>query len=260
MNIAVDIGNTRLKCGFFPHNGVAEVHFLRIPPNKEEFDKLMAAYPQPLTWWIAQTGGFHWRSLKAAILNARSLDKFEIMTRRQIPLKTDVDLPQKVGIDRLLAALAATGKYGDTPMLLVDAGSAITVDVVQHRTFCGGAILPGIVAAAKVLPQISEKLPLVSISDRCSAVRPAYPGKNTKDAIHNGIYWGTIGAIRQFYEMFAPRTKRLILTGGNARYLLPGLSQVISSCRIMHHDTLVLEGINLLAAEHSGGKRIESTR
>ena len=270
MNIAVDIGNTRLKCGVFFSDEENEVAYLPLPLNGEKIEAsfvcqmlqweslsddevsfgktlTMDVYPTPITWWIAPTGSFPWQDLKAEILKVRPRDIFKIITQRQIPLSGfTVDSLAKVGIDRLLAVFAVVEKYGDVPMLIVDAGTAITVDVVQNRIFCGGAILPGLTAMSSIYPKISEKLPLVPIPApfSFSTDRPVYPGKNTEDAIRNGIYWGTIGAIRQFYDMFFPRTKQLILTGGDADYLMPGLSTIIPSRRIKRHDDLVLEGIH----------------
>ena len=250
MNIAVDIGNTRLKCGIFLPNGEITVHSLPIPPQREQFNNITATCPTPVTWWFAPTGRFSWQVLQAEILEIRPMDQFEVLTRHRIPLKIDVDFPEKVGIDRLLAAFSAAQQFGDVPMLVVDAGTAITVDVVQDQTFCGGAILPGLIALSETYPQISEKLPLVSISGLPDAYDssmepPVYPGKNTKEAIQSGLYWGTIGAIRQFYEMcrFQKQDARLILTGGDAEYLLSGLSQVIPVQQITYSGVLVLEGI-----------------
>jgi len=246
MNIAVDIGNTCIKCNILLPSGKSEVHALYIPLREGIFGELTEGFPEPITWRIAQTGSFPWQEIKADVLKVRPRDKFKIVTRQHIPLKIDVDTPQKVGIDRLLAAFAATEQYGDLPMLVVDAGSAITVDVVQDRTFCGGAILPGLFAHLATYPKISKKLPFLTIADLFAETKPVYPGRNTKDAIRNGIYWSTIGAIRQFYEMFFPKEKNvlLILTGGDAEYLLSGLSRVTPEERIKHHVALVLEGID----------------
>jgi type III pantothenate kinase len=273
MNIQVDIGNSRIKRGIPLPSGGYEVGFLDVPPKGKGIDSdnflrhllrwetmflfcegvppnedtlTMDVHPTPITWLIAPTGSFPWQELKTEILKVRPRDKFKIVTQKKIPLKIDVDSPDKIGIDRLLAAFAAVKKYGDSPMLIVDAGSAITVDVVQSETFCGGAILPGITALSETYPKISKKLPLVALPDPFLTTRPVYPGKNTKNAIHNGLYWGTIGAIRQCYEMRFPRkdNARLILTGGDAQYLLPGLVQVIPSRRIRYNDDLVLEGIH----------------
>ena len=252
MNVEVDIGNTNLKCGIFCPKGRDEHKTLRLPTGRLRLGKnflrellhwtTMDVHSTPITWRIAPTGSFPWQELKAEILKIRPHDKFKIVARKNIPLKIDVDSPQKVGIDRLLAAFASVKTYGNAPMLIVDAGSAITVDVVQNQTFCGGAILPGLTALSETYPKISEKLPLVPLLPISES---SYPGKNTKDAIQCGLHWGTIGAIRQFYEMFSSQKKdiRLVLTGGDADYLLPGLAHVIPSQRIEYNEFLVLEGI-----------------
>jgi type III pantothenate kinase len=249
MIVAVDIGNTRLKCRMFLPDKKGRSVCAQVSPERA-WRAVLAMHLDIspdicVTWWIAPTGRFSWQELKAEVLKIRPRDKFKIVTRKQIPL--NVDFPHKVGIDRLLAAFAAVKEYGDSPMLIVDAGSAVTVDVVQNRTFCGGAILPGLTALTETYPKISEKLPLVALPDPSLTTRPVYPGKNTKEAIHSGLYWGTVGAIRQFYEMLCSKQKdvRLILTGGDGRYLLPGLDRVIPPRQIEYHEFLVLDGIHL---------------
>lgn len=261
MNIAVDIGNTRLKCGFFLPNGNCKVTANPIPKGTridEEFVHNLIQWEtfskkemmSPFTWRIAQTGSFPWKKIQTEILKIRSHDRFEMLTYRQIPLKMDIDSPEKAGIDRLLAALGAVKNYGDSPMLVVDAGTAVTIDAVQNRTFCGGAILPGLLALSETYPKISAKLPIVQVSHSL-ILKLACPGKNTEDAVHNGLYWGTIGTIRLLYEMFFPRKKnvRLILTGGDAEFLVSGLLRVLPHERIKYHPALVLEGINQCVEE-----------
>ena len=257
MNIAVDIGNSRLKFGIFSPDGSREFCHLDIPLKGEQFgtDSLhrplnLNVYPAPITWLIAQTGSFPCEQFQTETLKERPHDEFIIVTRKHIPLKIDTDFPDNVGIDRLLAAFGATKMYGDSPMLIVDAGSAITVDVVQDQTFCGGAILPGLTAMSETYPKISEKLPLVPLYPKTESV---YPGKNTKDAIRNGLYWGTIGAIRQFYDMRFTDAK-LFLTGGDADYLRPGLAQVLPQ-RVVLSPHLVLEGIHRCFTEDDGARR-----
>jgi type III pantothenate kinase len=285
MIVAVDVGNTRIKYGVFVDDiagsdvfGKKGIYFSEVIPkggrvNKKELYRSLwwsfltsKNHPEPAAWRIAQTGSFHWQEIKTAILKVRPNDQFDTITCKNIPLKLDVDSPEKVGIDRLLAAFAAVKHYGDSPMLIIDAGTAITIDVVQNQTFCGGAILPGLLPLSETYPRISAMLSLVPVSEfiACEPVdptpnnhnvasnspclftkEPIYPGKNTESAIQNGFYWGTIGAIRQFYEMSFPQKKgvRIILTGGDADCLLSGLSRFIPPRRIKHHDTLVLDGI-----------------
>jgi type III pantothenate kinase len=273
MNIAVDIGNTCLKFGVFaPDRNNEMVGHWRLPTNEtgwinEVFLKNMTCvgfltnkvnppgqwapgmespYSAPLTWRIAQTGTFPLKQFKAEMLALRPKDTFKTITRKQIPIERDVESPEQVGIDRLLAAYSAVQKYGDAPMVVVDVGSAITVDVIQNQTFCGGAILPGLTALSETYPRISAKLPRLGY-DAMLKIGLEYPAGNTKSAVFNGIYWGTAGAIRHFYMMHPQKENvLLILTGGDAEFFLPALSVMIPAGHVLPHDTLVLEGINLI--------------
>ena len=67
------------------------------------------------------------------------------VVREHLPLVVDVDEPSRVGIDRLAAAAAAAAaKAPDCPAIIVDCGTATTVDLVSiDGRFLGGAILPG---------------------------------------------------------------------------------------------------------------------
>ena len=73
------------------------------------------------------------------------------LTYRDVPLTIRVDEPARVGIDRLLAALAADRlRQRDRAAIVVDLGTAITVDLVDaDGAFAGGAILPGIATSAR---------------------------------------------------------------------------------------------------------------
>lgn len=276
-NIAVDIGNTRLKCSVLVSGApVGTSVALPLPKGNrvskkfvsnlssivrewEDWEKWVWDNPKKdpiesgnckqFTWLIAQTGSFSWRVLKTEILKIRPNDQFTVITRQQIPVNIDVDFPEKVGMDRLLAAATAVKRFGNVPMLVVDAGTAVTIDVVQNGTFCGGAILPGMQVLAKTYPKISGPLPVVAIpggTEKHRCMLPHFPGKNTEDAIHSGIYWGTIGAISQYCSMFFSKKKdyRIILTGGDAPYLLTGLQKTMSSVPMIHVEWLVLEGIH----------------
>ena len=268
MIIAVDIGNTCIKCGIMLPGGTCKVTSNPIPKDtkiREEFVRDLIQWhalsesetSTPILWRVAQTGSFSWKKVQTAILQIRPLDRFEILSHQQIPLKMDVEAPEKVGIDRLLAAFAAVKIQGNSPVLVVDAGTAITIDAVQNQTFCGGAILPGLPTQAETYPKVSKKLPLIQFS--CDFImKPGSPGKNTEDAIQNGTYWGTIGAIRFFYDLFFPPQKKkvqLLVTGGDAKLLVPGLVRVIPFERMRYHPSLVLEGIDQLPVDDSDSAR-----
>ncbi len=102
-----------------------------------------------------------------------------------IPIHADVAEPDRVGMDRLLAALAAYRRAGGA-CIVADAGTAITVDAVDaDGTFLGGAIFPGPGLMARSLADGTAQLPAVEIGR--GIVPDPVIGKNTEEAIRSGI-------------------------------------------------------------------------
>jgi type III pantothenate kinase len=142
------------------------------------------------------------------------------------PLRVDVELPERVGLDRLAAAVAAHRlKAQHRAAIVVDAGSAITVDVIAPEgDFLGGAILPGWQLMARALADNTYLLPQVS-GPECVAP-PEVVGRSTEKAILSGLYWGSVGAVRELMNLMSrgwdPPPEH-ILGGGDTNLLLPYL-------------------------------------
>lgn len=156
-----------------------------------------------------------------------------------IPIAAAVDAPDRVGADRLLAALAA---YRETSAatIVVDVGTAITVDSVDAAgRFLGGAILPGPTLAARSLHRYTAALPEVTFLP--GAAVPESVGRNTEAAIRAGIVLGAAGAIERLVaeqrRILGPRTP-VVATGGGLDILRAALS-IIDIVR----PNLVLEGL-----------------
>lgn len=96
-----------------------------------------------------------------------------------------VDNPREVGTDRIANALAAVHLYG-APCLVVDVGTAITIDVVTEAgAFVGGVIAPGIETATDALGNAAAQLRRVEL------VRPrSVVAKNTVEALQSGAIHG----------------------------------------------------------------------
>jgi type III pantothenate kinase len=114
-----------------------------------------------------------------------------------MPLAVDVDEPHAVGIDRLANTLAAGRlRPAGQRAIVVALGTAITVDLVgPNGAFAGGAILPGIAMAAKALYDLTDLLPLEPMWE-LGAPPPAL-GKTTSACLQSGLYWGTLGGLRE---------------------------------------------------------------
>jgi type III pantothenate kinase len=159
----------------------------------------------------------------ASFSRGLGIEKVEFFGRDlPVPMKTKVRKPEKVGTDRLLAALAAKELRG-APCIVVSAGTAITVDLVDAQgCFAGGAIAPGFHLAARALHEQTALLPLVE------PARPAEPaGQDTTSAVQSGVYWscagGVLALVEHFKELPGCGGAAVVCTGSDASLLLPVL-------------------------------------
>ncbi len=129
--------------------------------------------------------------------------------------------PETFGEDRLL--LVAFGMSQPHPVLVVDAGTALTVNWVDpRRGYRGGAILPGLAMAWTALNRYTALLPVVD------AVWPEDPGCSTVSAMRVGVLEGTVGALRhltRWLEEHLGPVEGRFLTGGDAPLLASHLPE-----------------------------------
>lgn len=146
---------------------------------------------------------------------------------------------RSLGADRICGAVAAFSRFGG-PVIVIDLGTAITYDVITaDGVFLGGAIAPGLRAAAASLRLHTAQLPAVPLRAPRSAV-----GRTTVESIQSGICLGAAdaidGMVGRIYKITGRRTK-VILTGGSARLIKMHLR---TPARIV--PALVLEGARLI--------------
>ena len=218
MLIVVDIGNSRMKWGLCTERAVAEVAVLPLF-ELEPYQKQLAAWQDgsPRHWVLAASNPLALERFSAWLeVNDEPFRVLKAASDFPIPLA--VDLPEQVGKDRLANALAYRTlrlPMVKKPGLLVDAGSAMTVDLVDgDGVFRGGAILPGLAMMTNSLNYYTTRLPLVELPAEPSM----QPGRHTAEAIQVGIGAAAIGAIRSLRQAYGADTQ-LILTGGDAAWL-----------------------------------------
>ncbi|MHB8898448.1 MAG: type III pantothenate kinase [Thermoguttaceae bacterium] len=256
--LAVDVGNNRVKVGCFsavPDSGVPEPdRTWAFAGGAPLLDRVMAECEGAdgrLHWWIGSVN----RPTTSRVLDwlgrCRREDEVTLLASGDLPLKVEVPRPDMVGIDRLLAAVAANRmRRSGRPAVIVDLGTAITVDLVSTSgAFQGGAILPGTEMSARALHDYTDLLPQIQMSELVDPPDPL--GKATEPAMRSGLYWGTVGAVRELSSrMLGPASAEaeLFVTGGAG----PMLARLLSSTA--HHvPHLTLAGIALTAV--SGGLR-----
>jgi len=146
-----------------------------------------------------------------------------------------VDYPQEIGADRLANVFAARKIYGEN-VIVIDHGTAITIDVLHRGNFTGGAILPGFRTAMLALFSNTAQLPQVELKIPNYSV-----GTNTTDNIQIGILKITILGIERLIEEIRKETATdftIVSTGGIGKFL-QGSSYIFDT----YDPDLTLKGI-----------------
>jgi type III pantothenate kinase len=216
------------------------------PDNLERW--LLAVAPGPAVILVASVHEAAATRLEAAVAEVSATKHRPLRQRRighlDLPLAVALEEPHKVGIDRLAAAAAAgLVKPAGRPAVVVDCGTAVTVDLVAaDGRFLGGAILPGPALMARALAEGTSKLPAVAAL--VGGELPAMPGRSTAEAIAAGIGYGIRGAVARLVA------EARSAAGGDAATILTGgwsdaVRDVLPDARLI--PDLVLAGIGLAA-------------
>lgn len=170
-------------------------------------------------------------------------DRLMVLTpTTPVPLKNKYTTTATLGVDRLAAAVAVTALYPGQTMLIADAGSALTLDLIaDDMTYCGGTISPGISMRLKALHHFTSRLPeTVWGEERDISFFPT----TTEDAIISGAVTGVVAQIKTSFEQAVrlyPQCK-LILTGGDAERIFR--SSMLHNLSPLCQPELVPIGLN----------------
>jgi type III pantothenate kinase len=166
-----------------------------------------------------------------------------------LPLENRYATPETLGYDRIAAAVGAYTICPGKNVLVIDAGTAITYDIVTSRgEFLGGNISQGIEIRFKSLNKYTNRLPHL---ERPEAVPPLV-GSTTREAIQSGIVNGLLFEMDGFIGAFTKKYPKLqvVLTGGDAKYFVGKLKN-----SIFVDPNLNLIGLNRIL-EHNAEREI----
>ena len=187
MNLVVDIGNTLVKLAVFDRGEIVFQRCVeRLHPSMLE--ELFAAWPVRRAV-VASTRGEV--DEVADLLRPRVEYLLEFSSQTPVPIGNAYLTPETLGRDRLAAAVGATVLYPGRNVLIVDFGTAVTIDLVTaDATFRGGCISPGMKTRFRALHDYTAKLPLCAATESeelCGAYHPAghRAGRDERNRVRN---------------------------------------------------------------------------
>jgi type III pantothenate kinase len=151
--------------------------------------------------------------------------------------------PWEVGADRIVNSVAAYEKFGrgaNRPLIVVDFGTATTLDAVSAKgEYLGGAICPGVQISADALFQRAARLPRIDVRKPARIV-----GQTTVAAMQSGLFYGYVGMVEGLVRRMNDELgghALCIATGGLAPVIAP------ETPLIEHVDPdLTLQGLRIV--------------
>jgi type III pantothenate kinase len=232
LDLAVDIGNTRIKAALFSKEGPVELHVYQAPQELlNDFAFIKQAQKAIIGSVLADQEPF-FKQLNELV------PLLLFTTNIAIPLKNQYQSASTLGSDRLAASVGAYNLYPNQNVLVIDAGTCIKYNFTNvNNEYIGGAISPGLQMRFKALHQLTSKLPLVAAD--LSYVELI--GTNTQNSILSGVLNGMVAEVDGIIDQYKLQFPDLIcvLTGGDSECLAKRLKNSIFA-----HQNLVLKGLN----------------
>lgn len=212
MNLILDIGNTFMKAALYDGRQCLE----RQKWDRGDFAALrgfaLGHRPAACAFATVCTGAEEVREALMGIVES----PLEVTGLTPTPLSIGYETPAKLGADRLAAAVGAAALKPDCELIVIDAGSCMTIDrVTAGGLYLGGNISPGLEMRLKAMHTLTARLPLVGID----GATPQW-GRNTAEALRSGTLTGIRGEadsyLRRFFAEQAGGNAYAFLTGGDA--------------------------------------------
>ncbi|MCY1721277.1 type III pantothenate kinase [Prolixibacteraceae bacterium Z1-6] len=241
MNLVIDIGNTRTKFSVCNRGDVLTT----VPVDEflpSHIDALKLEYEQ-LDNVILSAVKDYPGELKTTLQN-KFKTFIELDADTPLPIENCYESKETLGKDRIAAVVGAFDLYPKTNVLIIDAGTAITYDILsKDGKYLGGNISPGLEMRFKALHQFTGKLPKIEKAE----FNKLY-GKTTEQAIRAGVQNGflyeidsTITSFKDFYNNL-----QVIITGGDADFFANKLKN-----SFFVHFNLTSLGLNRIL-QHNG--------
>lgn len=207
--LTIDIGNTAVKTGLY-RDGVLVQSVAGVGLGVEAVETMLTFNTVDGICYCCV--GSDSNGIITFLRNGK-LPYLELTAETPLPIVVDYDR-STLGVDRIAAAVGVSDS--EVPALIVDAGTAVTADLVAEGHFMGGNISPGLKLRFRSLNAFTSRLPLVTPDGPC----PDF-GHDTRTAIRSGVVNGLVSEIVATYEDARKwfENVRLIVTGGDSAFV-----------------------------------------
>ncbi|MCF8104548.1 MAG: type III pantothenate kinase [Desulfohalobiaceae bacterium] len=248
--LLMDVGNTNIKIGLAGGNRI--VHSFVLPTTLQETSDTLGLKIVDLCSYLQLKAG----DIRAWMVSSVVPPLDELIRRSgetysrcpvlfvpedvPLPLTNYYTRPQEVGADRLVTAYAARELFDTPGLMVVDFGTATTVECVQDRGYLGGLICPGVLSALNALGGKTAKLPRISLELDSEEIRI---GASTAQSLTQGFVFGFASMIEGLCQKLRNNLQgevTVVATGGFARKIQP----VCPSLQEVRED-LLLKGLLL---------------
>jgi len=234
--MAVDIGNTQTVLGLFAGEETRGQWRVATEAHRtaDELAVVYAALIEMRGLRLAEVDAMIVSSVVPALARSyRDLASkffevpfYSVSSGMKTGLTNRYDDPGSVGADRIVNAVA-TGRHYGFPAIIVDIGTATTVEAVDaDGNYLGGAILTGLNVSLEALVARTAKLPSVDLEQP----PPRVIATNTPDSLRSGFIYGYAGAldalIRRSREEMGADSVRVVATGGPAGTVVPYCEEI----------------------------------
>lgn len=239
MNLVIDLGNTRVKLALFDNGLMLFSDNIEIL-SPEYLEKFLEANPGITAAILSSVVDFP-GEIKTFLTNKFKF--IELNPGTSLPLENLYKTPETLGKDRIAAAVGANNRFRNQDVLVIDAGTCIKYDFVNHKNqYLGGSISPGIDMRFKALHTFTSRLPLLNDRDFNSLM-----GTNTRESILSGVLNGIRVEVQSFTDEYVKQYPglKVILTGGDMDFFVKQLKNSIFA-----DPFLILKGLNIILEEN----------
>jgi len=261
MHLLFDIGNTRVKWAFLKAGELAsqDAEVATQFRAQTRLDSLRAQAAEIESVWVSCVGS------KEVLKDIQAWAKVNLpapvntlqVSKAAGSISNAYDDISKLGVDRWAAAFGARALVPHGHVIIVDAGTTVTIDWLDaNSVFQGGAIVPGATLMHDSLVDRTVGIQSVLV-DAAPLV-----GRTTQDCVNSGVHFGLVGAVKNIIQemqrkihvshldqpslQYEAEDAAIVLTGGDANILSGSLG-----LKLGVDESLVLRGLGIMALGHA---------